>query len=392
MARREYKGGSVPTRLTAPIGAGDTSFSIQSNSGWPTGGANGPFTVILDGDQAGLEEHVLVGNQAGGNCTSVTRGIGDTTAVAHAVGVDGTVFHGVTKLDYDEANAHINTTALDHHTQYLNTARHAAILHTQAMLDALSVGTTQLQNDAVTAAKLANLAVDTGAIIDLAVTTGKIADSAVTSAKIADLTIVGGDIANATITGGKLVNDTITATQLATDSVDAAALATGAVANTADIIDGIITLAKFASEAGTNYGGAGAGVVGPWNNLIIGTGGLTYARYFKLGRLVVLFAGVQLGTGGDFSGPMSVNLPFNAASISGFGGSDASVGGFVAARAFNNATSARVSGTGVLSSTQAVNFVAAFQSSTWSFDQPFDWSDAGAGSKLQLLGVYEATA
>jgi hypothetical protein len=87
---------------------------------------------------------------------------------------------------------------------------------------------------------------------------------------------------------------------------------------------------------------------------------------------------------------MALNLPFNAASISGFGGSDAAVGGFVATRAWNQLTSVRVSGTGVISTTQALNFVAAFQASTWSFDQPFDWSDAGSGSKLQLLAVYEA--
>lgn len=119
MARREYKGNAIPTRLTAPIGAADTSFSINNNSGWPTGGANGPFSVILEPDVAGKEEHVLVGAQSGGNCTSVTRGYGDTTGTTHGVGADGSVIHGTTKNDYDEANRHINDTTLDEHTQYM---------------------------------------------------------------------------------------------------------------------------------------------------------------------------------------------------------------------------------------------------------------------------------
>src|SRR3546814_7684243 len=57
----------------------------------------------------------------------------------------------------------------------------------------------------------------------------------------------------------------------------------------------------------------------------------------------------------------------------------AAVGGFCAARAFQQSTAQRVSGTGVISTTQCLNFVAAFSSSAWTFDQPFDWSDGGAG-------------
>jgi hypothetical protein len=134
MARREFKGAAVPTRLLAGIGAGDTSFGLVSNAGWPTGGANGPFTVILDPDVPGKEEVVLVNNQSAGNCTTVTRGVGDTTAVAHAVGSDGSVIHGTCRLDADEANRHINNITDDNHTQYMMTdgtrhdltARHSA--------------------------------------------------------------------------------------------------------------------------------------------------------------------------------------------------------------------------------------------------------------------------
>jgi hypothetical protein len=389
MARRHFKGNAIATHLASPITDSANTFTIDNPTGWPTGGANGPFTAILDADLPS-EEHVLVANQAAGVCTGVTRGIGDTVGVAHSVGPDGTVFHGVCKLDYDEANQHINDTAQDHHTQYLNTARHAGILHSQAMLDVNSVGAAQIISDAVTQSELAPLAVGTPELIDASVTLAKLAGNSVDSSKIVDLSIVAGDIANSTITAGKLAVNTLTANEIAAGAITASELGNGAVAETADIVDGIITLAKFASEAGTNYGGAGAGAVGPWTNTILGTGGLTYARYYKLGRLVIVFAGIQLGTGGDFSGPMALNLPFNAASISGFGGSDAAVGGFVATRAWNQLTSVRVSGTGVISTTQALNFVAAFQASTWSFDQPFDWSDAGSGSKLQLLAVYEA--
>ena len=387
MARRHYKGNAAVTRLTSGIGAGDTSFTINDPTGWPTGGANGPFSVILDPDVPGKEEHVLVANQAAGSCTGVTRAYGDTSATTHSAGVDGTVIHGVTKNDYDEANRHIFDTAQDDHTQYLNSARHAAIVHTSAMLGTDSVGTDEIQANAVTALELANDAVDTGAILNLAVTAAKIANDTITATQIANLAIGTAEIADLAVTAAKIANDTITATQLAANAVGASELATGAVSATADIVDSIITLAKFASEAGTVWASGN-----PFTNLTLGAGGVTYARHFKLGRLCVAFVGFQLGTGGDLASPgLAITLPFTAASVSGFGGSDASVGGFCAARAFDNSTSNRVSGTGVLSTTECLNFVAAFSSSVWNFANPFDWSTAGAGSKFQAVIVYETT-
>lgn len=138
--------------------------------------------------------------------------------------------------------------------------------------------------------------------------------------------------------------------------------------------------------AGTVYSGGN-----PFNNLILGSGGVTYGRYYKLGRLVLVLAGFQLGTGGDLSSTLEFNLPFTAANISGFTGSDASVGGFCAARAFANNSSVRWSGTGIASASTMTNFVSAGASAVWTFTQPFDWSDAGAGSKFQAVGIYEAT-
>lgn len=407
MTRRHFAGAATPTRLLSGIGAVDTSFGIQNSAGWPTGGANGPFSVIFDPDTPN-EEHVLVTNQTGGTCSGVTRGVGDTTAKAHAVGSDGTVIHGTYKADPDEANRHINDVTIDEHTQYMKTdgtrhdlsARHAYGGAYGTRPTPVAIGTALAAGSGTNPAAGDHVhVIGAGAINNSnmyvantipagVLQAGAISNANMFGAGVVDLAAIGPDA----VGNSELVNLSVDSNILAAASVIAGKIAAGGVSATNQITDGIISLAKFLSEAGTNYGGAGAGAVGPWTNTILGTGGLTYARHFKLGRIVIVFAGIQLGTGGDFSGPMALNLPFNAASISGFGGSDAAVGGFVATRAWNQLTSVRVSGTGVISTTQALNFVAAFQSSTWSFDQPFDWSDAGSGSKLQLLAVYEATA
>lgn len=423
---RDYAGGAVETTITALISPTALSIPIQVATGWPSGGANGPFHVIIDYDVAGREV-VEVASRTGTTLTvadTSKRGVTGTTAAEHQSGAK--IRHCFTSQDADEANrAVLNTIGrvttkgdliaatganvfarravgsnglpLVADSAQATGLNYAAL--TSAGLAADSVGSTQIAADAVGASELANNAVDTAAIANLAVTGAKIANDTITATQIAadaigtselaDNAVDTNAIANLAVTAGKIANDTITATQIAAGAIGASELANGAVADTADIVDGIITLAKFASEAGTEWGSPGVGTAGPFNNLTIGTGGVTYARHIKLGRLVVMFFGFQLGTGGDLaSGALGINLPFNCANITGFSGNDAAVGGFIAVRAFNNSTSARVSGTGVVATTEALNFVAAFTSAVWNFANPFDWSDAGSGSKLQGLGAY----
>lgn len=76
------------------------------------------------------------------------------------------------------------------------------------------VGTTNIDNLAVTNAKIGLLAVDTANIANLAVSTAKIALLAVTSAQIALATITAAQIALATITDAQIANATITSAKI----------------------------------------------------------------------------------------------------------------------------------------------------------------------------------
>ncbi|HUR18889.1 MAG TPA: hypothetical protein VMZ51_08150 [Acidimicrobiales bacterium] len=122
MGRRHYKGNAVATTITATINSSDSSITIASNSGWPDG-IIGAFYVVIDRGTVN-EESVLIQSRTGSTLAVAAsgRGSNDTIATAHNSGA--TIEHVFTKTDADEANDHINTTVLDHHTQYLTNARH----------------------------------------------------------------------------------------------------------------------------------------------------------------------------------------------------------------------------------------------------------------------------
>src|SRR5690606_10070495 len=326
--QRSYAGGAVETTITSDINATDLSISIAASTGWPSGGANGPFFVVIDRGLAG-EEKVEIQSRTGTTLTVAStgkRGADDTSASSHATGAS--IAHCFTAQNAAEANSHIGNTALDHHSQYLNAARHGAVSHTKAMLAANSVGTSQIETNAVGADELADDAVDTGAIVDEAVTAAKIAADAVDT----------GHIVDEAVTAAKIAADAVDTSQLVDDAVTAAKLADGSVDTAAKIADTILTLAKFSLEAPVDYSGS-ITWTNPSGNFTLGTGGVQSANYYKLGKLVVMLASFTLGTSGNILGgttPGQISLPFAAGPR-----------GFVAARARSGA-GVPWSGTGVI--------------------------------------------
>ena len=97
---------AVDTALSAGIIAGDIT-TIDATTGWPTGGANGPFFAMIDYDVAG-KELVLVTSRTGNTLQNVARGQGGTPAAAHSAGAK--IRHIHTARDADEANYAVSQT------------------------------------------------------------------------------------------------------------------------------------------------------------------------------------------------------------------------------------------------------------------------------------------
>ena len=109
MARRYYSSTAVATTLSASASNSDTSLTVTALSGYP---AQFPYTAIIDPDTA--SEEVVTVTAASGTTLTVTRGSDGTSAVSHNAGA---VFrHGVSARDFDEANAHVNTTSGNPHS------------------------------------------------------------------------------------------------------------------------------------------------------------------------------------------------------------------------------------------------------------------------------------
>ena len=102
MARREYQGAATPTTITSSITNSATSLTLTATTGWPTG----LFSAVIDPGLAG-EEKILCTSRSGTTVTITTRGYDGTAAAAHNAGA--TIYPVPTAVDFDEANALINT-------------------------------------------------------------------------------------------------------------------------------------------------------------------------------------------------------------------------------------------------------------------------------------------
>ncbi len=107
-----------------------------------------------------------------------------------------------------------------------------------------SVGSTQLQNAAVTTAKIADDSITSLKIAADSVSTTKIIDGAVTLAKLAPESVNTVKLLDSSVTTAKVGDGAITLAKIAADAVDATKIADSAV-TTSKLFNGAVTLAKL---------------------------------------------------------------------------------------------------------------------------------------------------
>lgn len=155
MPLREYAGAAPATRLAGSLASGVISnFTVVTSggSGFPTG-ATAPFVVVVDRGTA-LEEKILVTSRSGDTFNGLSRGYDSTSPQSHSA--QAVVEHVLDAATVTEANAHVNTTSRDDHTQYLKTDGSRALTGSAAMTAApvaSAVGDTQAQGVANTLAR-----------------------------------------------------------------------------------------------------------------------------------------------------------------------------------------------------------------------------------------------
>lgn len=107
--RREHRGAAVPATLVTAITASDVTFTVSTNTGWPTG-AVGPFFVVIDAGNSN-EEKVLCSSQSGGivGVAGSGRGADGTSASTHLSGAS--VYPVWSSVEADESNEHLASTS-----------------------------------------------------------------------------------------------------------------------------------------------------------------------------------------------------------------------------------------------------------------------------------------
>ena len=120
LSRYEHTGAAPQTGLASGIGSTDTTFTVNSGTGYPTG-AVGKFVICIDAGTAS-EEKILCSARSGTSFTVAAsgRGYDGTTAASHSSGSTN-VTHVLSAAEIDDASDHIYTTTRDDHTQYART-------------------------------------------------------------------------------------------------------------------------------------------------------------------------------------------------------------------------------------------------------------------------------
>lgn len=107
--RREHKGAASPATLVTAVTATDTTVSISTTTGWPTG-AVGSFFVVVDPGKANEEKIRCASLSASVLAVAGSgRGVDGTSAATHQAGAQ--IYPVWTGVEADEANEHLAATA-----------------------------------------------------------------------------------------------------------------------------------------------------------------------------------------------------------------------------------------------------------------------------------------
>lgn len=98
--RRGLKGGVKATTLNGSAAQGAATITCTDLSTWAAVNANGPSTAVINRGQSD-EEVISFTGISGNTLTGVGRGEAGTTDQLH---ISGTVEHGTSRIDADEAN------------------------------------------------------------------------------------------------------------------------------------------------------------------------------------------------------------------------------------------------------------------------------------------------
>jgi hypothetical protein len=209
-SRKDYAGGASSTTLTGGINSTDTTLTISSYSGWPTG-ANGAFAVVVDAGTAN-EEKMLCTSRSTGTITIQTRGHDGTTSSAHLTGAS--IKHCITATDLDEANYWVAELAAA-----ANAANDVIIADADNSLSRIAKGSNNTVLGVNSGGTLGYTTITSAMIADGTIVAGDIADGSITSAKILDATIVAGDLADGAVSTAKIVDAGVTAAKIASAAI-----------------------------------------------------------------------------------------------------------------------------------------------------------------------------
>lgn len=396
MPRRDFSGNAVDTTIVGGISATDLTIIIADATGWPSGGGSGKFYVTIDRG-ASNEERVLIASRTGTTLTvdnTSDRGVDDTTAATHNANAD--ITHGIAAADADEANAHIFDTVRDDHTQYLTNARHDVEARHQfggalgtpgAPSDIGTVPSAGTGDDAAREDHVHQIGagaiddptmfaagvVDAAAIGPDAVGTSELGPDAVTSAELADNAVGNEHMQDNSIGNAELQDLAVGTAELQDDAVTAAKAAAGIIDNADKVIDSILPFIKLLSGEATHY-------VPTFGGTVLGTGGTSFGRYWKIDKLVIGVAGFNLGTGGNVTASLTCSLPTACV--------DDGADWIFAARATIGSPAARASGMGViLGGDNKGSLFVTIGTGEWDATNPFNWA---AGAVFRGVFVYES--